>query len=412
MQRGGWIRPGAALAGLVFALVVPAGANAEDRYAAPSGSGPEPCVRAAPCSLTSALTGTGAGTGDRVLVRAGTYVPAASIVVTHALTVEPSPAPTRPLFQLAPGIVFSVSNAGAVVRGIDIVGAAVPAGSELVDLNGGTLERVALSATGGDHRAALVRNGGTIRDSVISAVGPDARGVVTGGSGGLLRNLTVSASAAAIHVDDAAGADQASTIVNTIAMGAPDVAASEGGGSVNAVLDHSNYQQLSTTGGANVEESATVSAPALLAAPAAGNFHQLPGSPTVNAGTSQGEPPPGGRDLDRAHRLQGPAPDIGAYEFDQIGPDTAISERPRRTVRTEKKKATVAIEFVSSEPGSAFLCSLDGGPIAACTSPYIARVGKGKHALFVFSFDALGNRDSSPAVAKWKVKRKKKKSQK
>ena len=409
MTRGGAIRSLAAMASLAVALSAPAVATAEDRYAAPSGSGPEPCVRAAPCSLTSALTGTGAGTGDRVLVRAGTYVPAASIFLSSALTVEPSPAPSRPLFQLAPGVVFSVSNAAAVVRDIDIVGAAVPAGSELVDLNGGTLERVAISATGSDHRAALVRNGGTIRDSVVSATGPGARGVVTGGSGGLLRNLTAFASEAAIHVDEAAGANQASTIVNTIAMGAPDIAVSEGGGSVNAVLDHSNYQQLSVTGGASVQESATVSAPASLAAPAAGNFHQLPGSPTVNAGTSQGEPLPGGRDLDRAHRLQGPAPDIGAYEFDQIGPDTAISERPRRTVRTKKKKATVAIEFVSSEPGSAFLCSLDGGAIGPCTSPYVARVGKGKHALFVFSFDALGNRDSSPAVAKWKVKRKKKK---
>lgn len=404
------IRAGAAILGFGLALVAPAFAAAEDRYASPAGAGPEPCKRAEPCSLTTALSGTGAGAGDRVLLRAGTYLPAASVLVNRALTVEPSPTPARPRIQLGPGIEFRVANAAAVVRGLDFIGPAVNTGTQLVDLNGGTLERAVLIGTGTDYRAARVANDATIRDSVITASGVDARGVVTGGSGALLRNLTVFAGAAAIDVDDAEGGNQAAVIRNTIATGLPDIRVSEGlGGNVTAIVDHSNYDVLTPSGGAAVTETFNQTATPILVNPASGDYRQVPGSPTINAGTSNGSPAPGGLDLARTARLQGPAPDIGAYEYDQVGPDTSISEPPPRTVRTRKTKAAVAIGFVSSEPASAFLCSLDGGPVGPCTSPYIAKVPRGKHALFVFAFDALGNHDSSPAVAKWKVKRQKKK---
>jgi hypothetical protein len=56
--------------------------------------------------------------------------------------------------------------------------------------------------------------------------------------------------------------------------------------------------------------------PPLFANAAAGNFHQRPGSPTINAGGSSGRL--GKLDLDRQPRVQGGAPDIGADELDRV----------------------------------------------------------------------------------------------
>jgi hypothetical protein len=84
-------------------------------------------------------------------------------------------------------------------------------------------------------------------------------------------------------------------------------------------------------------------------------------------------------------------------------PDTQITAGPKD--KTRKKQTT--FEFASSEPGSAFECSLDGATFTACGSPDAFKVKKGKHTFAVRAIDPAGNVDSSPAGDDWKVKKRK-----
>jgi hypothetical protein len=88
---------------------------------------------------------------------------------------------------------------------------------------------------------------------------------------------------------------------------------------------------------------------------------------------------------------------------DRVAPNTFITEHPPR--RTTTKKAT--FEFASSEDGSTFECSLDGGVFVACASPHQVRVKRGKHTFAVRATDAAGNADASPDGAVWKFKKRK-----
>jgi hypothetical protein len=91
---------------------------------------------------------------------------------------------------------------------------------------------------------------------------------------------------------------------------------------------------------------------------------------------------------------------------DSTPPDTTITTMPKANIH--KPKAGFA--FTSSEIGSTFECKLDDdfgfGP---CPSPLTIKVSRGKHALEVRAVDAAGNADPTPAVATWRVVKKKKK---
>jgi hypothetical protein len=95
---------------------------------------------------------------------------------------------------------------------------------------------------------------------------------------------------------------------------------------------------------------------------------------------------------------------------DREPPDTTITAGPGEKVKTKKKRARVSFEFVSSEPGSSFECSLDGGPFAPCTSPVTEKVRakpKAKaHEFGVRATDPAGNVDPTPATDEFKAKRK------
>jgi hypothetical protein len=97
--------------------------------------------------------------------------------------------------------------------------------------------------------------------------------------------------------------------------------------------------------------------------------------------------------------------DNSAVHTDCVPPDTQITLGPKS--KTKKKQAT--FEFSSNEPGASFECSVDGDGFKACVSPFIEKVGKGKHSFQVRATDAAGNLDGSPATFAWKVKKKKKK---
>ncbi len=87
-------------------------------------------------------------------------------------------------------------------------------------------------------------------------------------------------------------------------------------------------------------------------------------------------------------------------------PDTALGSHPKATVKTKKKKAKVKFSFSSDVTGATFMCKLDKGAFAPCTSPKSYSVKKGKH---TFSVEAIGQggTDATPATFSFKVKKKK-----
>ena len=85
---------------------------------------------------------------------------------------------------------------------------------------------------------------------------------------------------------------------------------------------------------------------------------------------------------------------------DATAPETQIGKGPKK----KSKKRRARFEFSSSEPGS-FQCNLDGAGFSPCTTPFEFKADRGKHTLEVRAADAAGNVDATPAVWKWKVKR-------
>jgi hypothetical protein len=90
----------------------------------------------------------------------------------------------------------------------------------------------------------------------------------------------------------------------------------------------------------------------------------------------------------------------GSGGGDTTPPDTTITNAPSGTVTT----GSASISFTSSEPGSAFNCSLDAAAYAPCISPATyTGLGNGLHSFSVRATDPAGNPDPTPATASWTV---------
>ena len=100
------------------------------------------------------------------------------------------------------------------------------------------------------------------------------------------------------------------------------------------------------------------------------------------------------------------SPAARMFTIDATGPETEITKAPKKKVKTRKKRKKAKFTFSSTESPSSFECSLDDGGFDPCTSPFKAKVKKGKHSFEVRATDGLGNADATPAKHKWKVKRK------
>jgi hypothetical protein len=136
----------------------------------------------------------------------------------------------------------------------------------------------------------------------------------------------------------------------------------------------------------------------VLAGPSVGDFRQVLGSPTINGGIDGIS----ALDLDGMPRFQGPAPDIGAHEYDLIAPETTISKQPKPKTTSTKAK----LKFRSSETGSSFRCKVDKKPYKDCPSPLkLKGLDPGKHKVLVKAVDPAGNEDATAEVARWKVRK-------
>jgi hypothetical protein len=80
-----------------------------------------------------------------------------------------------------------------------------------------------------------------------------------------------------------------------------------------------------------------------------------------------------------------------------LQPDTAVSG-PANT------PAGVAASFtLTSNVAATFQCAVDGGAVAACTSPFAVTAAPGAHTLQVQAVDVYGRVDASPTSAAWTV---------
>jgi subtilisin family serine protease len=90
----------------------------------------------------------------------------------------------------------------------------------------------------------------------------------------------------------------------------------------------------------------------------------------------------------------------------ELDVDTEVLERPKR--RTGKRRVSFTFDSPTHRPVT-FLCRMDKKAFAPCADVASYRVGRGKHTFAVKAVDQIGREDPTPATAKFKVKKGKKK---
>jgi hypothetical protein len=319
------------LAAIVVALLFAApSAFAAVRYATPGGSNLEPCNPTA-CNLPKAVNG--AGDGDEVVVGPGTYKPTAEVEVDRAISVGGSPGATPPVVQISNHF-LRLENAAALVHDlrIEVVAPTMP---YAINDEAGTVERVYAYST--ESAGACEIASGTIRDSVCW--GGLVASAYTGGNVRIvLRNVTATTTVMGASTGTNAEIDGANLIMHSIDPGqssGADLAIDvNSGASATISLSHSDYSTVYTGLSAGTDftypppgTNGNQTAPPLFVDAAAGDVHELAGSPTIDAGEL--DPLIGAIDLEGAARSQPsclggtPAPDIGAYE---LAPTVACPE--------------------------------------------------------------------------------------
>jgi hypothetical protein len=452
MSRSELIGTAVALAAgcLCFLGLTASARGATTRYAAYDGTGSE-CTAADPCAARTAVLD--AVDGDTVVLL---YTPGhdyeicgscIGLAIEDEITLRGEPGQPRPTIK-APASGFwpaaiQVKSPGVVVEGLRVeatdrqalaLSSTGDASNEAEPVDGSVVRDVELRATDpgsgpavyveGDstlERATVIRTGTTTRDALWLAEGPLVRdsvvlraagaageGIRTFGSEGReirLRNMTIGATGDAIF---ALEGPYELSIRNTLIDGQlNDIAAT--GTSLHVAVSYSSLNPAQIT---DHPPEAVVDLVAPnhdqrteafeLANPAGFDFHQLAGSPTIDAGSADAFT--GALDIDGEPRSMGAAVDIGADEFaDAEAPETIIDSGPGEG----SVVASAALRFEFSSPAAdvaGFECSLDGGAFSPCASPYATPLlADGPHAFRVHAFDLAGNVDPTPASRSFSV---------
>jgi hypothetical protein len=423
-----------------------AGASAAVRFAAPGGNqvaGSE-CLQSNPCSLFNAASRFAPASkldeGDDVLLEPGTYSgaagelgPEASIATLAHVSIHGIASQPRPVISVQGGnggVAFSLDQPGETLSGLEILGRDSSGPWEL-SAPSSVIDGVIAVSSG--ERECFARQG-LVRNSVCLSTGKSTPGLEVlpaFGAPGMveLRNVTAVATGAdAPGLAVVAFGGQQSHVhgIGVLARGkAEDVNAGAfsnpphtpgTGGAATVDLDHSDFATVKTENDAG-GGSATLTAPGtgtnVTAAPllAVDGYHELAGSPTIDAGALDASS--GGIDIDGGPRLSGGAADIGADEFpaptpNGAGPppgpvprppDTRMGKKPARRTATRRARFT----FAADQPGSRFECKLDKGRFKPCHSPFTHRVEPGRHRFSVRAVNRAGEADRSPASFRWTV---------
>ncbi len=86
----------------------------------------------------------------------------------------------------------------------------------------------------------------------------------------------------------------------------------------------------------------------------------------------------------------------GGAELDTVPPETTIDAAPAAL----SNDATPELGFSSNEPGT-FVCTIDGGALEPCTTPFAPTLADGPHTFTVAAIDDAGNQDPTPAEHLW-----------
>jgi hypothetical protein len=291
-------------------------ASAAERHASPGGADPA-CSAASPCSIAQAVQG--AGSGDEVIVHPGDYTLTAELSDPAPITIHGIAGQPRPRLLLN-GSEFVELHTGSTLRYVEI---------DQTDPGG-------LWATGALLDQVIVRSpnypvfveSSTVRNSIVVATGTNGialRSNTAGMSSTVLRNVTaIATGSGGIAVDGYALGAGANLIIganNVLARGGPGGASFRShtnslGGQATIGIGHSNYAPGSlVTGGTNAYFTyggGNVGLAPLFVDPAAGDYRQAPGSPTIGAGLDDVKN--GELDVDGDPRAIG-ITDIGADEF-------------------------------------------------------------------------------------------------
>jgi Ca2+-binding RTX toxin-like protein len=90
---------------------------------------------------------------------------------------------------------------------------------------------------------------------------------------------------------------------------------------------------------------------------------------------------------------------------DRQPPQTRILRRPARVLFAAGRRRAVAFAFRANEAGSTFRCKIDRKPLRPCRSPRLYRLAAGPHIFRVLAIDRAGNRDRTPALFRFRIRR-------
>jgi len=356
-----WLSALAAAACLM--LLAPA-AEATVRYAEPGGDGPQPCAEANPCAIEDAIEDATVSEGDEIVLLPGDYdlgsdqiqMSGTGVTVRGALS-QPRPR----IISSHPSSAFGAFGTQHVLSDFEISYSG--GGSGLSGNFRATVERLFVHATAPSATACGIDFETILRDSVCWAPGaaiqiamgfgpqPDPIAVAA-----TIRNVT--AVGGGYGLEAAAGQAVAYEINvrnSILSGGVADVAAFTGAADATSAVDvnFSNYASVARDGVGTESVDAPGSAanqtdPPLFVNAPGGDFHQLPTSPTVNAGNA-GVAGLGSADIDGETRVFGPTVDIGA---DEIQLDLAVDGARLQARRTQRqgKRIRVKAKAFAAEP--------------------------------------------------------------
>ncbi len=355
----------ALVAGVVAVLALPSAGSAATRYAAPTGDGPATsCPEANPCSFSAAVTDLSINDGDEVVVLPGEYAVSGFVSIPRAIDVHGVSPDARPTLRLANRSVVTIGNPGARLSDLAIIGPpydpTAPSGAPLL-IGAGTAERLYVESDSAFFACEVdsrIAQPALLADSVCwnHHTGSNGAGIYATGAGvgaeylARFVNVTAFGSQSGITVWALAGGTGTIQATNVIARGDPDYARFAGsadvvaeteppgvlntpaGAAATIALSGSNYGTMGAFGPAT-----SVTAPGtgsnqtalpILASPAAGDFRQVAGSPTIDAGAAS--PLLGPFDFEGQARVQGPAVDVGADEGSLVAPVRFSAEARQR----------------------------------------------------------------------------------
>jgi hypothetical protein len=319
-------------------------ALAAQRYASPTGSGTA-CSSGSPCSIQTAFTDQ--NLGDEIIVAPGDYNSIAtnlfvySTSFAHGVYGQPPPR-----IHMAGGRYVAATGGSSRLSYVQIDGA----GSEALDIDAGSEgDQISVHTTSGN--ACLVY--GTLIDSVCwaSGAGDEAiDGAANANFSPVIRNVTAEATGSGsigIEYHTSGSGHINVTASNVIAHGtATDIQTQADLPATTIVnLDHSNFISMTPLGSGGAINSTVqqTAAPSFVNA-GAGDFNEVPGSPTIDAGVTS--PANGAFDYLGRPRVINGMTDIGAAEYDPFNGVIIGGGK----VRLKKGKAPVKLTCPAATP--------------------------------------------------------------